>query len=129
MVAHSLLTLVCIKEVYPLPFSLTNRRCIEDDSTTSHVRTRVSVTFSPPDYGRAGSAARHPSEQVVPVPCGSRECARDERLHSTQQALQILERLVFVRYVWCSPFAHSHVERNLICLLLWQKVFNRWIFG
>ena len=111
-------------------FSLTNQCWMGDDSTTSHVRTtRVSVAFSPPDYGWAGSAAGHPSKQVVPVPCGSCERAWDERLHGTQQALQILERLVFVCYVWCSPSTHSHVECNLICLLLWQKVFNRWGFG
>lgn len=108
-------------------FGLTNWCCMWDDSTISCART-INVTFCPPDYGWEGSAAWHSSEQVVPVPCGSCERARDERLHGTQQALPILQRLVFVCYAWCSP-AHSHVECNLICLLLWQKVLNRWGFG
>lgn len=108
-------------------FSLANRCCEGDDSAISPVRTTsVSVTFSPPDYRRAGSAARHPSEPVVPVPCGSGERARDERLHGTQQALSILERLVFFCHVWCSPSAHSHEEHNLVCLLLCIQQVGFW---
>lgn len=129
VVAYSLPTLVHIK-VHPPPFSLTNRCCMGDDSITTHVRmTSVNMIFSPPDNWWAGSAAGHPSKQVVPVPCGSCERARDERLHGTQQALPILERLVFICYIWYSPSIHSDVECNLICLLLQQKVFNRWVFG
>lgn len=97
--------------------------------TDNHVRTAsVSVTFSPPDHGRARSAAGHPCEPVVPVPCGCRQCARDQGLHSTQQALPFLQRWVCPHLVCCSPSSHSHLEHSLICLLLWQQVFNRWIF-
>lgn len=96
---------------------------------TSHIwMESVIVTFSPPDYGWEGPAVRHQSEQVVPVPCGGCQCAWDEGLHGTQQALPLLKRWVLVPYSWCSPSTRSHVECNLIYLFLWQKVFNRWVF-
>lgn len=58
VVAYSLPTLAHIKAVRSLPFSLIYQYCMGDDSTASHVRTTcVSMTFSPPDYRGAGSAA------------------------------------------------------------------------
>lgn len=66
---------------------------VAQQMTDNHVRrASVSVTFSPPDHGGARSAAGHPREPLVPVPRGCGERARDEGLHSTQQALPLLQR-------------------------------------
>ena len=52
------------------------------------------MCLSPSDHGRAGAADGRPAQQVVPVPGGRRERARDPRLHRPQQALPLLQRSV-----------------------------------
>lgn len=52
------------------------------------------MCLSPSDHGRAGAADGRPAQQVVPVPGGGRERARDPRLHRPQQALPLLQRSV-----------------------------------
>lgn len=60
----------------------------------AHQGNRLLCASSLSDHGRAGAADGRPAQQMVPVPRGSRQRARDPRLHRPQQALPLLQRSV-----------------------------------